>query len=183
MNNYWETSAHGFYDLKRNTGYITLGTSHDTSEFACDSLFQWWVNEGIIHYPKAKSLLILCDGGGSNSSRHYILKEDLQKTANALGLEIRIAHYPPYTSKYNPIEHRFFPHVTRACEGVVFDSVETVKTLISRTSTSKGLTTIVHILDKIYETGRKYAADFKEIMPIVFDTHLPKWNYRAIPQE
>ncbi|TXL04892.1 hypothetical protein BMR09_11385 [Methylococcaceae bacterium CS3] len=76
-----------------------------------------------------------------------------------------------------------FPHVTRACEGVVFDSVETVKTLISRTSTSKGLTTIVHILDKIYETGRKYAADFKEIMPIVFDTHLPKWNYRAIPQE
>ncbi|WP_221899735.1 ISAzo13-like element transposase-related protein [Bathymodiolus platifrons methanotrophic gill symbiont] len=98
-------------------------------------------------------------------------------------LEIRIAHYPPYTSKYNPIEHRFFPHVTRACEGVVFDSVETVKTLISRTSTSKGLTTIVHILDKIYETGRKYAADFKEIMPIVFDTHLPKWNYRAIPQE
>ncbi|WP_230990880.1 ISAzo13-like element transposase-related protein [Bathymodiolus platifrons methanotrophic gill symbiont] len=104
-------------------------------------------------------------------------------TANALGLEIRIAHYPPYTSKYNPIEHRFFPHVTRACEGVVFDSVETVKTLISRTSTSKGLTTIVHILDKIYETGRKYAADFKEIMPIVFDTHLPKWNYRAIPQE
>ncbi|TXL12936.1 transposase, partial [Methylococcaceae bacterium HT4] len=109
--------------------------------------------------------------------------EDLQKTANALGLEIRIAHYPPYTSKYNPIEHRFFPHVTRACEGVVFDSVETVKTLISRTSTSKGLTTIVHILDKIYETGRKYAADFKEIMPIVFDTHLPKWNYRAIPQE
>ncbi|TXK99194.1 transposase, partial [Methylococcaceae bacterium CS5] len=174
---------HGFYDLKRNTGYITLGTSHDTSEFACDSLFQWWVNEGIIHYPKAKSLLILCDGGGSNSSRHYIFKEDLQKTANALGLEIRIAHYPPYTSKYNPIEHRFFPHVTRACEGVVVDSVETVKTLISRTSTSKGLTTIVHILDKIYETGRKYAADFKEIMPIVFDTHLPKWNYRAIPQE
>lgn len=173
---------HGFYDLKRNTGYITLGTSRDTSEFACDSLSQWWINEGIIHYPNAKSLLILCDGGGSNSSRHYIFKEDLQKTANALGLEIRIAHYPPYTSKYNPIEHRFFPHVTRACEGVVFDSVETVKTLISRTATSKGLTTIVNILDKMYETGRKYADDFKEIMPIVFDKHLPKWNYRAIPQ-
>ncbi|TXL19074.1 transposase, partial [Methylococcaceae bacterium HT5] len=87
----------GFMTSNENTGYITLGTSHDTSEFACDSLFQWWVNEGIIHYPKAKSLLILCDGGGSNSSRHYIFKEDLQKTANALGLEIRIAHYPPYT--------------------------------------------------------------------------------------
>lgn len=127
-------------------------------------------------------MLILCDGGGSNSSRHYIFKEDLQKTANKLGLEIRIAHYPPYTSKYNPIEHRLFPHVTRACEGVVFDSVETVKTLISRTSTSKGLTTIVNILDKVYETGRKYATDFKEIMPIIFDKYLPKWNYRAIPQ-
>jgi hypothetical protein len=174
---------HGFYDLKRNTGYITLGTSRDTSEFACDSLSEWWTNEGILHYPKATSLLILCDGGGSNSSRHYIFKEDLQKTANALELEIRIAHYPPYTSKYNPIEHRFFPHVTRACEGVVFDSVETVKALMSRTSTAKGLTTIVNVLDKLYETGRKYAADFKETMPIVFDEYLPKWNYRATPQE
>ncbi|WP_221900448.1 ISAzo13-like element transposase-related protein [Bathymodiolus platifrons methanotrophic gill symbiont] len=67
--------------------------------------------------------------------------------------------------------------------GLIDAYVETVKTLISRTSTSKGLTTIVHILDKICETGRKYAADFKEIMPIVFDTHLPKWNYCAIPQE
>lgn len=100
-----------------------------------------------------------------------------------LGLEIRIAYYPPYTSKYNPIEHRFFPHVTHAFEGVVFDSIDTVKTLISRASTSKGLTTIVNILDKAYETGRKYATDFKETMPIVFDKHLPKWNYRAIPQE
>jgi hypothetical protein len=122
--------------------------------------------------------LILCDGGG-NRSHHFIFKEDLHKTANALGLEIRIAHYPPY----NPIEHRFFPHVTRACEGVVFDSVETVKILISRTTTSKGLTIIVNILDKIYETGRKYAHDFKERMPIVFDKHLLKWNYRAIPQK
>ncbi len=110
-------------------------------------------------------------------------EEDLQKVANAIGIEIRIAHYPPYTSKYNPIEHRFFPHVTRACEGVVFDSIETVETLISRASTSAGLTTTVNILDKLYETGRKYAANFKETMPIVFDKHLPKWNYRAIPQE
>lgn len=174
---------HGFYDLKRNTGYITLGTSRDTSEFACDSLSQWWMNEGIIHYPKATSLLILCDGGGSNSSHHYIFKEDLQKTASALGIEIRIAHYPPYTSKYNPIEHRLFAHVTRACEGVVFDSVGTVRKLISRTSTTTGLTTVVNILDKVYQTGRKYADDFKEKMPIIFDKFLPKWNYCAAPQE
>jgi len=172
---------HGFYDIKRNTGYITLGISHDTSEFACDSLHQWWLNYGVVHYSGATSLLILCDGGGSNSSRHSIFKEDLQKTANKLGLEIRIAHYPPYTSKYNPIEHRFFPHVTRACEGVVFNSIETVKKLISRTSTSKGLETMVNVLDKIYHTGRKYANDFREKMPIVFDEYLPKWNYCAVP--
>ena len=140
------------------------------------------MNEGIIHYPNATSLLILCDGGGSNSSRHYIFKKDLQKTANALGLEIRIAHYPPYTSKYNPIEHRFFPHVTRACEGVIFDSIKTVKQLMSRTVTSTGLTTVVNILDKLYQTKRKYAADFKEKMPLVFDEYLPKWNYRAVPK-
>jgi hypothetical protein len=132
---------------------------------------------------KATSLLIRCDGGGSNRSRHSIFKEGLQKTANALGIEIRIAHYPPYTSKYNPIEHRLFAHVTRACDGVIFDSVGTVRKLISRTSTKTGLTTVVNILDKVYQTGRKYADDFKEKMPIIFDKFLPKWNYCAAPQE
>jgi len=100
---------HGIYDIIRNTGQINSGVSKDTSEFACDSLRQWWNSRGRYDYPDATSLLILCDGGGSDNSRHYIFKEDLQNQVNEIGIEIRIAHYPPYTSKYNPIEHRMFP--------------------------------------------------------------------------
>ena len=97
------------------------------------------------------------------------------------GISICIAHYPPYCSKYNPIEHRLFLHVTRACEGVVFKSIELVKKLISSTTTSKGLSTVVKIITKVYATGRKVADNFKETMRIVFDETLPQWNYTAIP--
>lgn len=172
---------HSIYDLKQNTGYINLGTSKDTSEFACDSIRMWWYHQGRYDYPYATSILILCDGGGSNSSRHYIFKEDLQKLVDEIGVEIRIAHYPPYCSKYNPIEHRMFPHVTRACQGVIFRNIEIVKELMEKTSTSKGLKVTVQIIDKAYETGRKYAKDFKQTMRIAFDEFLPRWNYTAVP--
>ena len=114
---------HSLYDLRHNIGYIQLGTSHDTSEFAADSLRLWWYTYGRILYPNATAILILCDGGGSNDARHFLFKEDLQKLADEIGIAIRIAHYPPYTSKYNPIEHRLFPLITRACQGVIFTSV------------------------------------------------------------
>jgi hypothetical protein len=117
----------------------------------------------------------------SNSASQYLFKEDLQRLVDRLGIEIRVAHYPPYCSKYNPIEHRLFPHVTRACQGVIFESVELVKQLMEKTRTSTGLRVTVDILDKVYETGRKYAEGFKENMRIVFDDILPKWNYRAVP--
>ena len=172
---------HSIYDLNHNLGYINLGTSHETSEFACDSLRNWWYNLGRHLYPHATAILILCDGGGSNSARHYIFKQDLQMLADELGLEIRIAHYPPYCSKYNPIEHRLFPHVTRACQGVVFKNIELVKELMAQTTTSKGLTVTVEIIDKVYQTGRKVANGFKETMRIVFDEFLPQWNYTAVP--
>jgi len=172
---------HGIYDLKHNTGYLNLGTSKDTSLFAGDSLRNWWYNQGQFDYPNARSILLLCDGGGSNNSHHYIFKEDLQKLADEIGLEIRIAHYPPYCSKYNPIEHRLFPHVTRACQGVIFKNTELVKELMAKTSTSKGLKVTVQIIDKVYETGRRVAADFKQTMKIVFDEFLPQWNYTAVP--
>ncbi|MCP4154599.1 MAG: ISAzo13 family transposase [bacterium] len=172
---------HCIYDWKLNTGYIQLGNSHDTSEFACASLRHWWNNYGQQNYPKAPSILVLCDGGGSNSSRHYIFKQDLQLLADELGIEIRIAHFPPYCSKYNPIEHRFFPHVTRACQGVIFTSIALVKELMEKTSTKTGLNAFVHILDKVYETGRKVADGFKQNMDILFDAYLPKWNYCTIP--
>lgn len=123
----------------------------------------------------------MADGGGSNSSRHYIFKEDLQKLVDEIGIEIRMAHYPPYTSKWNPVEHRVFPHITRALQGVILRSHEMIKTLIDRTDTNTGLKVVSNIILKQYETGRKYAADFKKNMRIIFDEYLGQWNYRAVP--
>ena len=102
--------------------------------------------------------------------------------ADEIGIEIRIAHYPPYCSKYNPIEHRLFPHITRACQGVVFSSLKLVTDLISKTRTHKGLTVFVHVIEKAYQTGRKVCKNFKSTMRIVFDETLPKWNYCAVPK-
>jgi hypothetical protein len=172
---------YGVYDLKRDFGYLSVGTSHDTSEFACDSIAWWWTEHGRKLYRDADSICLLCDGGGSNSANKYLFKEDLQGLADRLGIEIRVAHYPPYCSKYNPIERRLFCHVTRACQGVLFDSVATVKRLLERTSTATGLGVVVEILDKVYQTGRSYTEGFKETMKILFDDILHKWNYRAVP--
>ncbi len=172
---------HCLYDLTLNLGYIQLGTSHDTSEFACDSLRYWWETYGRILYPHATSILVVCDGGGSNDARHLLFKRDLQALADEIGVEIRIAHYPPYCSKYNPIEHRLFPPVTRACQGVIFTSLTLVKQLMEKTHTQTGLKAFVHIIDKVYQTGRKVAKGFKKNVRIVFDEFLPKWNYRAVP--
>ena len=172
---------HGIYDLRKNTASLHLNASHDTTEFACESIELWWNELGRLDYPNENELLILCDGGGSNSALAYIFKEDLQALSNRLGLEIRIAHYPPYCSKYNPIEHRLFPHVTRASQGASLESIETAAHYMSKAETTKGLSVTVRIIDKVFETGRKYAAGFKKNMTIQFDKFLPKWNYRAIP--
>jgi hypothetical protein len=172
---------HGLYDLKRNEGFVTLGTSHDTSEFACDSLLWWWKTYGRHDYPEATSLLLLCDGGGSNRANTWLFKTDLEKFAQVSGLEVRVAHYPPYCSKYNPIEHRLFPHLTRSCQGVILTSLELVKELIAKTSTKTGLQVQVNILDQVYQTGRRVAADVKERIQVIYDALLPKWNYTVIP--
>lgn len=173
---------HGLYDLNENIGFIQIGTSHDTSEFACDSIRYWWNNYGKNRYQLATSILVLCDGGGSNSSRYYVFKEALQALVNDIGIEIRIAHYPPYTSKYNPIEHRLFPHLSRACKGVIFDSVNTVSKFMAKATTHKGLQVFTAIIDKTYQTGKKVAEGFKDTMEIFFDDFLPQWNYTAQPQ-
>ena len=167
---------HGLYDLTHNRGYIQIGTSHDTSAFACDSIRYWWQTYGRVLYP-------LCDGGGSNSARTHLFKGSLQNLSNELGIELRIAHYPPYTSKYNPIEHRLFPHVSRVCEGVIFDSVETVRELMATATTKTGLEVFTTILGQVYQTGQKATEVFKQNMPIVFDDILPQWNYTAQPQQ
>jgi hypothetical protein len=174
---------HGLYDMKLNRGYLHLGGSHDTSEFACDALEDWWWRFGRELYPQATSLGLLCDGGGSNSSRTYLFKADLQALVNRLGLPVRVAHYPPYTSKYNPIEHRLFPHVTRACQGVIFKSVTLVKQLMEKARTRTGLSVVVDIVEKTYETGRKVAESVKQTLNIVRDALLPLWNYQILPAQ
>lgn len=174
---------HGIYDLERNEAYVNIGTSRDTSEFACDSIRHWWNNYGKLHYPNASSILMLMDGGGSNSSRNYIFKQDLQAVADEIGIEIRIAHFPPHTSKWNPIEHRVFPHITRALQGVVLKTHQLTKELIEKTTTKAGLKVFACVFNKVYETGRKVATGFKESMQIVFDEHLRQWNYVAVPSK
>ena len=153
---------HTIYDLGREHAHVHLNTSHDTSELCCDSIASWWAQHGRSAYPHSKRLLVLCDGGGSNSANQYLFKEDLQRLATILGLEIRVAHYPPYCSKYNPIEHRVFPHITRACQGVIFHTLNIARQFIERAKTSTGLRVTVSILDKVYETGRRCAADSGE---------------------
>jgi hypothetical protein len=173
---------HGLYDIVRNEGCLHLGLSRDTSEFACDSLRLYFEQEILPLYPNARKLLLLCDGGGSNGSRTHIFKQDLQCLVNELGVTIRVAHYPAYCSKYNPIERRFFSHVTRACQGVLFDTLATVRSLMEKTRTRTGLKATVRVIEKIYETGRKASEAFKADMPIKFDDILPKWNYEVVPQ-
>jgi hypothetical protein len=172
---------HGLYDERRNVGHITLGTSRDTSEFACDSLYWWWQHHGRRAWPQAQRILLKCDGGGSNNSRHYIFKEDLQRLVNRIGLPIEVAHYPPYCSKYNPIEHRLFPHVQRAWSGVMFRSYDIVVECLKRVWTSAGLRVTVKLLNKSYELGRKASERFLSAWPIQFADELPQWNYTVIP--
>jgi hypothetical protein len=177
---------HGIYDLKQNRGYIHLGTSHDTSEFACDCLKDWWERFGRVAYPEAQSILLLCDGGGSNPAdtdrgQAHLFRTDLQRLVNTLGIAIRVAHYPPYASKYNPIEHRLFPHLTRVCQGVIFQSVALVADLMRTARTRTGLSVVVDILDKVYELGRKVSQATKDAVNVVRDAVLPRWNYRILP--
>jgi hypothetical protein len=172
---------HGIYDIKKNSAYINIGTNYETAEFACDSIRKWWDKQGQKDYPKADSILMLVDSGGSNSYRHHIFKEELQKLVNEIGVEIRVAHYPPYCSKWNPIEHRLFPHVTRAMQGIPLKSHKLTKQLIEKTTTTTGLKVAANIIKKVYEKGKKVAEDFKETMRIKFDKNLGQWNYRAVP--
>lgn len=173
---------HGIYDRVRNRGHINIGLSHDTSQFACDSLRWYWNRIGQHCYRDATSILLLCDCGGSNSANTYIFKHDLQALADTIDIEIRVAHYPSYCSKYNPIERRFFPHISRACAGMLFDTLGTAVDLIRKATTTTGLQTTVNVIRRLYETGRNATEEIKSNLKILFDDLLPKWNYKATPQ-
>lgn len=173
---------HGIYDLQLNHGHINIGLSHDTSQFACESLTWFWEHWGRQHYPAATDILLECDAGGSNNCHHKIFKVDLQEAVNRIGLPIQVAHYPSYCSKYNPTDRRFFPHVTRACEGVLFDSLGTVVELMRKARTRSGLTTTVHVMRKAYEVGRQLASDALDKINLTWSKLLPQWNYIIDPQ-
>jgi hypothetical protein len=174
-------APHGIYDIKKNTAHINIGLSSETAEFICDSLKRWWITQGKENYPEATEILILCDAGGANSYRHHIFKMELQTLANEINLALKIVHYPPYTSKWNPIEHRVFPHVTRAIEGVPLNTVDEAKHRIELTKTRTGLTVTVDIIEKIYVTGKKVAENFMENIKIEFGASVPKLNYTIFP--
>jgi len=142
----------------------------------------WWARFGQELYAGAKSLLLKCDGGGSNSANTYLFKEGLQRVADETGLGIRVAHYPPYCSKYNPIEHRLFCHLSRACQGVIFSGVGLVKALMQKARTRTGLSVVVDIVEKVYQTGRRVAEEVKQALNLVRDDSLPKLNYRILPR-
>jgi len=172
---------HGIYDLGRNEGYVHLGTSHDTPDFVIDSMFHWWRNHGVYQYRGAEKMLALFDSGGSSGCHAVRFKDGLQRFADLTGLTVRVAHYPTHCSKYNPVEHRLFPHLTRVCRGALLQSVEMVKTLMLRASTRTGLRVFVDILDRFYQIGLKLPNFLRDSLHIRFDHLLPLWNYVVVP--
>ena len=172
---------HGIYDLLLNKGYISLGASAETAHFITDNLLWWWTQYGIQHYPDAKRIVLLCDAGGGNSYRHHAFKKYLQQLSKEIGIEIMVCHYPPYSSKWNPIEHRLFCHVHRAMQGTLFASYEVVKQVIEKTTTNKGLTVVVRLNLKQYPTKIKTSAQEVDSRRIMFHQTIPKLNYRILP--
>ena len=169
---------HGIYDLQKNIGFITIGSSSETADFIVDNLRWWWSEFGREAYPEARNLLLLCDAGGGNSYRHHAFKKALQAFAKEIGVDIIVAHYPPYASKWNPIEHRLFCHVHQAMSGEMFTSYEFVKTLIEKTTTVQGLKVVVRIHLKEYKTGIKTLKEEVDEKRIQRHPTIPKLNYR-----
>lgn len=172
---------HGVYDMKRNEALINICNKNETADFVCDSIKTWWKKMGQKHYKNATEILIYCDAGGANSYRHHVFKLALQKLVNSIKIPIRICHYPPYASKWNPIEHRVFPHITRAMEGVKIESVDDAKNLIKKTKTASGLKVLVSTTKKIYQKGKKVAKEMLEKINLKKHGNLGQLNYTVAP--
>lgn len=170
----------GIYDIALNQGYISIGSSAETAYFIKDNLLWWWDNFGIHLYADANTIILLCDCGGGNSYRHHAFKKALQELAAEIGLDIIVCHYPPYASKWNPIEHRLFCHVHQAMQGIVFSSYEVVQKAIENTSTKTGLSVKVRLNLKTYQTGIKTTKEQVDEKRIQFHKSIPKLNYRIL---
>jgi transposase len=172
---------YGIYDITRNTGFVNIGTDHDTSAFAVASIRGWWDKEGSKTYSKAKWLVITADGGGSNNCRYRLWKLELQKLSNEIGIPIRVCHFPPGTSKWNKIEHRLFSFISSNWRGEPLQDYETIVRLINATTTSKGLSVTCRLDHSKYPVGIKITDEEMESVHILRAKFHGEWNYVIQP--
>jgi DDE family transposase len=172
---------YGIYDLARNTGFVNVGTDHDTGAFAVASIRGWWRREGRSLYARAQELLITADGGGSNGSRLRLWKLELQKFADETGLSISVCHFPPGTSKWNKVEHRLFSFISSNWRGEPLRDYETIVNLISRTTTAKGLQVTCRLDRRKYPTGRKVTDEEIKRVNLKQNRFHGEWNYTIHP--
>jgi hypothetical protein len=172
---------HGIYDLKLNEGYVSLGNSHETAEFVVDNLEWWWENFGKFEYRKATRILILCDSGGANGHRHHLFKKLLQELARKIGKKLVICHYPPYCSKYNPIERRLFAQVQRTIKEVILTDLEQVQELMKKTATKTGLKVEVRVNKKHYPLKQPSLAEEIDQNRLLRHPTMPKLSYTILP--
>jgi len=173
---------YGIYDLGRNTGFVNVGTDHDTGAFAAASIRGWWRFEGRRLYPKARRLLITADGGGSNGYRLRLWKWELQKLADATGLCLQVCHFPPGTSKWNKVEHRLFSFIASTWRGEPLRDYETVVRLIAGTTTAKGLTVTCRLDRRKYPAGRKVTDEQMARVHLIPQAFHGEWNYIIRPR-
>jgi hypothetical protein len=174
---------YGIYDLGRNTGFVNVGTDHDTGAFAVASIRGWWRFEGRQLYPAARTLLITADGGGSNGWRLRLWKLELQRFANESGLSLSVCHFPPGTSKWNKIEHRLFSFISSNWRGEPLRDYQTIVNLIAKTTTAKGLTVTCRLDRRKYPTGRKVTAQEMKQVDLRRNRFHGEWNYLIEPHQ
>ena len=174
---------YGVYDINANEGLVNLGSTHDTAEFAVESIKRWWKIMGIKRYPDAHSIFINADGGGSNGSRNRLWKTELQKFANEYNLQVVVSHFPPGTSKWNKIEHRMFSAISMNWRGKVLKTFEVIVNLIENTTNRSGLKMKCKLDSKNYEAGKKIRdSQMQKLKMIIHDFH-PEWNYAILPRQ
>ena len=177
-----KVAPYGVYDLKANQGWVSVGISRDTAEFAVESIRRWWREMGQPLYPKAKRLLITADSGGSNGYRTRLWKLKLQELAKEVGLEIAVCHFPPGTSKWNKIEHRMFCHITQNWRGRPLVSRQTVVELIGNTTTKTGLKIMAALDTNRYLSGVKVSKEQMSAVCLKPNSFHGEWNYSILPK-
>lgn len=173
---------YGLYDVVRNRGMVVVGTSHETARFGVDALTQWYRHEGRRAYPEAEELLLLCDNGGCNGSRNRLWKVDLQEFADRFRISVRVSHYPPRASKWNPIEHRMFSFITKNWAGQPLQSVGKMLKYIRTTRTRGGLKVKAVRLPGEYPLGTKVTDEEMAALSMRCARTLPRWNYLIRPR-